>query len=89
MFAELESRSHRDQAIADWERRQPVRNMPPCYVCGTETVRRYWGKIMPSLDGQATLKSDPICDSCNDEQLRLGLLSTPVLLPRERRDVCA
>jgi hypothetical protein len=89
MFAELETRSQRDRAIADWERAQPARNLPPCYVCGTTAVRREWGKVMPSADGSAILKSDPICDHCNDEQLRLGMLSTPLLLPRERRDLCA
>jgi hypothetical protein len=89
MLAELEARSHRDHAIAEWERSQPVRNLPPCYVCGTTSEKREWGKVMPSLDGTAILKSDPICDRCNDEQLRLGLLSTPLLLTRERRDVCA
>ena len=80
--------SQRDHAIADWERRQPVRNLPPCFVCGTTTVKREWGKVMPSLDGSAILKSDPICDGCNAELLRVGLLTTPMLYERERRDLC-
>jgi hypothetical protein len=88
MFAELESRSQRDHAVAEWERRQPVRNLPPCFLCGTTTVKREWGKVMPSLDGTAVLKSDPICDTCNAELLAIGLLAAPVVMMHERRDVC-
>lgn len=87
-LAAQETRSLRDRAIAEWERTQPVRNLPPCMCCGTTTVKREWAKVLPTPDGMGVVKLDPICDACDAELLRVGMLSTPILYERERRDLC-
>jgi hypothetical protein len=86
----MELRSQHRDAIAAWERTQPRENLPPCMHCGTTRVPRDWGRVVPSPDGNALLKLDPICATCDRDLLAVGLLGPGILYAHERKDiVCA